>query len=174
MDEQDRYWIRPTFSSTRSAGAKPPGDTRKELSEQERAAWIALQARQVYGSYRKDDFADPEVFLKGLCEILMIYPDAVVRDATSHTSGIQTHCKFPPSIAEVKDFCDDLERRSTSSADWEARARRQLAERVGEPRRIQGPPPGKSYEEMTKAHPGRVVGAFDPDRQFVYGGSLEE
>lgn len=38
--------------------------------------------------------------------ILEQYPDAVVRAVTSPLTGIQSRCKFPPSIAEVKESCD--------------------------------------------------------------------
>ena len=167
-DEQDRYWTRPTISSTALEVRKPPTATSGKSFD--RPSWITQRARKVFGSYRKDDFAAPDAFLISLGEILEKYPDSVIREATETTTGIQSQCKFPPSIAEVKAFCEDLKRRENFLPEWEKRARKQLAEREHEPVRGVGPPPGRSYEELTKAHPGRVVGAFDEDRQFVYGG----
>jgi hypothetical protein len=65
----------------------------------------------LFGSYRKDDFADPKVFLVNLGMVLERYADDIISHATSPVTGIQKHCKFPPSIAEVVEFCDDEQAR---------------------------------------------------------------
>jgi hypothetical protein len=61
---------------------------------------------QVLSSYRRDDFANPDGFLAQLGLVLEQYDDAVIRKVTSPLTGIQRHCKFPPSIAEVVEACD--------------------------------------------------------------------
>jgi hypothetical protein len=38
--------------------------------------------------------------------VLERYPDPIIDHTTSHATGIQRHCKFPPSIAEIVEFCD--------------------------------------------------------------------
>lgn len=83
----------------------------------------------VFGSYRKDDFADPEGFLVQLGMVLERYSDKVIETVTNPLSGIQRECKFPPSIAEFVEFCDDAQRRSTFTARWDAQKEKQLAER---------------------------------------------
>ena len=74
-------------------------------------------------------------------------------------TGIQVHCKFPPTLAEVKDFCD---------------AEQARIERLKEPplamrsvTRKPGPPPGQSYEELFAKH-GRPFGPFEAGRQLPY------
>lgn len=86
---------------------KPPAPTSPDPAALSRSAWISALARQVFGSYRKDDFADPDNFLAQLGMVLERYPDAVIRDVTSPLTGIQRRSKFPPTIAEVVAACDD-------------------------------------------------------------------
>jgi hypothetical protein len=68
--------------------------------------WISAQARQIFGAYRRDDFADPEGFLLQLGMVLERYPDAVVRDVSSPITGIQRRSENPPTIAKVVAACD--------------------------------------------------------------------
>jgi hypothetical protein len=64
-------------------------------------------ARNVFGSYRRDEFADPEAFLIQFGAVLERYPDHVIREITHPATGIQRKCKFPPTIAEVVEACDN-------------------------------------------------------------------
>jgi hypothetical protein len=83
----------------------------------------------VFGAYRRDDFADPEVFLAQLGIVLQRYTDVVITEATSPLTGLQRACKFPPSISEAAQFCDELKRRSTYANEWDEHSRKQLDER---------------------------------------------
>jgi hypothetical protein len=83
----------------------------------------------VLSSYRRDDFAEPDGYAVQLAMVLERYPDETVREATSPITGIQRTCKFPPSIAELVEFCDELRRRSSWTTQWDARSEKQLAER---------------------------------------------
>lgn len=87
-------------------------------------------ARQVLSSYRRDDFADPEGYLVQLGMVLERYADAVISAATSPLTGIQRACKFPPTIAEFVEFCDEIKRRGSWLEDRNVRIRKQLAERA--------------------------------------------
>lgn len=98
MDEQDQYWRRPTMPSTALVETKPRTDT-------DRQAWIVKSARRVLSSYRTDDFADAEGFLTQLWQLLESYADEVI-EAVTGKSGIQTVCKWPPSLAEVREMCE--------------------------------------------------------------------
>ena len=94
-----------------------------------RSNWIICRAKMVLGSYRRDDFADPDNFLLQLGMILERYSDKVVEAVTSPITGIQRTCKFPPSIAEFVEFCNETMRRMNWSSEYDARSARQLKER---------------------------------------------
>jgi hypothetical protein len=83
----------------------------------------------VFGSYRRDDFAEPDGFLLQLGMVLERYDDKTIETVTSPLTGIQRECKFPPSIAEFVEFCDEVRRRSTFEARWNEQKEKQLAER---------------------------------------------
>jgi hypothetical protein len=83
----------------------------------------------VLSSYRRDDFANPDGYAVQLAMVLERYPDEIVREATSPITGIQRTCKFPPSLAEFVQFCDELRRRASWTTQWDARSEKQLAER---------------------------------------------
>jgi hypothetical protein len=94
-----------------------------------RSHWIAARAQQVFGAYRKDEFADPEVFITQLGTILERYSDIVVERVTSPVTGIQARCRFPPAIAEVVQACEAEHRSDSYAAEYAARSREQLRER---------------------------------------------
>jgi hypothetical protein len=83
----------------------------------------------VFAAYRKDDFADPESYLLQLGTVLERYDDEIVEAVTSPISGIQRECKFPPSIAEFVEFCNETRRRLTFESRWKEKSEEQLAER---------------------------------------------
>lgn len=128
-DDADRYWMPPTGSTKRPPNTALSKTTRREQVALDRSLWILNQARRVLGSYRKDDFADPEVYVTTLVEILERYDDKVIEAVTSPTTGIMRTCKFPPSIAEFVEFIEEHIRQASFSATYDARSRKQLEER---------------------------------------------
>lgn len=60
----------------------------------------------LFSAYRRDDFADPEGFVKQLGAILSDFPDEVVIYVTSPRTGIQRRSKWPPTISEVLEACE--------------------------------------------------------------------
>jgi hypothetical protein len=60
--------------------------------------------------------------------VLERYPDPIIREATNPLTGIQRTCKFPPSIAEMVEFIDELKRRANFQSDWDANVAKQNAE----------------------------------------------
>jgi hypothetical protein len=58
------------------------------------------------GSYRRDDYQDPETFVKGLIAVLARYPESVMVEVTDQARGIPSKLKWPPSLAEVVEACD--------------------------------------------------------------------
>src|SRR4051812_47472303 len=71
-----------------------------------RGRWITSQARMILSAYRRSDFADPDGFVTQLGVILEGFSDAVIGAICNPRSGIQRCSKFPPSLAEVVDACD--------------------------------------------------------------------
>ena len=62
--------------------------------------------------------------------LLETFQDSTIAAVSSEKGkGIQFYCKFPPSLAEVKEFCEDLQRRASYSSDYAARVKKQLDER---------------------------------------------
>ena len=128
-DDQDRYWTQPTGSGKNSGKRVPAKITSPAQAALDRSNWITKCAQQILGSYRRDDFADPDIFLVQLGMVLERYDDAVIRAVTSPVTGIQRTCKFPPSIAEFVEFVDEHVRRSTVATTYDQRSREQLRER---------------------------------------------
>lgn len=61
----------------------------------------------VFASYRIDQFADPEGFKVALGAVLEQYPDEVIAYVCDPRTGIQRRSKFPPTISEMVEACDD-------------------------------------------------------------------
>ena len=57
-------------------------------------------------AYRKDDLADPEVFVAQLGIVLEGYDDAVIIAVTDPRTGLQRRAKWMPTISEVVDACE--------------------------------------------------------------------
>jgi hypothetical protein len=61
----------------------------------------------VFGSYRIDQYAEPESFKVSLGAVLEQYPNEVITYVCDPRTGIQRRCKFPPTISEMVESCDD-------------------------------------------------------------------
>lgn len=61
----------------------------------------------VFASYRIDQFADPEGFKVALGAVLEQYPDEVIAYVCDPRTGIQRRSKFPPTISEMVEACDE-------------------------------------------------------------------
>lgn len=128
-DDTDRYWMHSTGSGKGSLPRVPAKTTSPVRAALDRSNWIKNCAQRILGSYRRDDFADPESFALQLGTVLERYDDKVIDAVTSPVTGIQRTCKFPPSLAEFVEFCEEHVRRSTFSSTWDARSAAQLKER---------------------------------------------
>ncbi len=61
----------------------------------------------VFSAYRIDQFADPEGFKTQLGAVLEQYPDEVITYICDPRTGIQRRSKFPPTISEMVEACDE-------------------------------------------------------------------
>jgi hypothetical protein len=73
-------------------------------------AWITSRIEAMMSVYRRDDFSNPTLAAVQYCTFLEQYSDQVIESVTSPKSGLQTEAKFPPTLAEVKAFCDRSQR----------------------------------------------------------------
>src|SRR5262249_19875432 len=101
MEDQDRYWPQPTGSVNDSRPQAQRTTTSPDQAALDRSEWIKDRAKIVFGSYRRDDFADPENFLLQLGMVLERYDDKIIETVTSPLCGIQRECKFPPRLPSL-------------------------------------------------------------------------
>lgn len=62
----------------------------------------------LFSAYRKADYADVDGFMAQLGAVLSAYPKQVVVHVTSPLTGIQRRLKFPPTIAEIVEACEEV------------------------------------------------------------------
>jgi hypothetical protein len=71
----------------------------------------------ILSAYRRDDFADPTGYVVQAGRVLENYSDAIIREATEPSTGIQSLCRFPPSIKELSDMLKELTDRAVRIAE---------------------------------------------------------
>jgi len=64
-------------------------------------------ARMLVGAYRRNDAEDPALFIRAAATVLAGYPEKIVRRVTHPAYGIPSRLKFLPSIAEIRDACEE-------------------------------------------------------------------
>jgi len=75
----------------------------------ERAEAMAVLAQRLFSFYHEQELAaNPEIFLAGVVELFCHYSREAVLRAVSPTFGLPAKFKFPPRLAEIKEFLDDL------------------------------------------------------------------
>jgi hypothetical protein len=63
--------------------------------------------KAVFASYRLDQYSDPEGFKNSLGAVLEQYPDEVITYVCDPRTGIQRRMKWPPTISEMVEACDE-------------------------------------------------------------------
>lgn len=63
--------------------------------------------KALFSAYRPDQYADPEAFMVSLGAVLEQFPDEVILYITDPRTGIQRRLKWPPTISEVVEACED-------------------------------------------------------------------
>lgn len=120
-----------------------------ESTKVSRARMITQRSKMLFAAYRKDDFADPDGFALQLCAVLEKYPDQVIMEATDPLSGLQRTCKFPPTIAEVVEFCESSMARIARIARYSAMGEVQRLPRPKQHRaNVFVPPHAPQYARM--------------------------
>lgn len=80
------------------------GDTQSNSNASPGTVSRGIQA--LFSAYRSADFADAEGFVVQLGSILTEFSDEVVMYVTSPKTGIQRRSKWPPTISEVLEACE--------------------------------------------------------------------
>lgn len=67
---------------------------------------MARQGEVLFSAYRAADYADPKGFAVQLASVLSEFSEDVVIHVTSPKTGIQRRSKWPPTISEVLEACE--------------------------------------------------------------------
>jgi hypothetical protein len=112
------------------------------------------RARLLVGCYRREDFSDVEIAGRAFVSVLARYPESVVIAVTEPATGIPSKLKWPPSIAEVVNACNEEMAPILREFD-----RKMVAHRHA--RLLAAPPPGPkmTIAEM-EAKLGRKLSGF--------------
>lgn len=121
-----------------------------------RKALILNCQKVLFGAYRIDQFADAEVFKNSVGAVLEQYPDEVIMSITNPRTGIQRRIKFPPTVNEIVEACEE-----------------QLVylDRMRRPKRLpveQIPPP-----RLREMAPGELANIFVPEDHKRYPALVE-
>lgn len=76
------------------------------------------------GCYKRDEAADPEIFMRAVISVLLEYPEWTVHNVTEPSSGIPSKIKWLPSIAEIKEACEEQVGHLRRNADREEHVRK--------------------------------------------------
>ena len=147
----DHLRIDPVAASLQRSGTSLPNSS-------ERKATILRCQLVLFSAYRIDQYGDPEGFKASLGAVLEQYPDGVIRYVCDPRTGIQRKCKFPPTVSEIVEACDDRAaylRQQERFANWGNNEPKML-----EPPRENRP----SYDEL-KAKYGENWGLKSPDEK---------
>lgn len=110
----------------------------------------------MFGCYRKAEANDPVTYSAAVTAVLAEYSEEVIAHVTHPVRGLASRSKFLPTIAEVKEACEDhaaFLRRIEEGKRWRARgAQVSLPAPAREP--------GTDYFSMFEKH-GRPVGRFE-------------
>lgn len=73
-------------------------------------AQVSLAAERtaiMFGCYRKGEANDPETYTMAVAATLAEYPKEVIEHVTDPRTGLPAKLKFLPSVAEVREACED-------------------------------------------------------------------
>jgi hypothetical protein len=89
----------------------------------------AEKARQLFGCYRKGDANDPEVYVGAITLLLSTYPEDIINSVTHPVHGLPSRLKWMPSVAEVREACEEIMGPRRERAAYAAGVVQQLRER---------------------------------------------
>lgn len=87
-----------------------------------------MMAKILLGCYRKGEANDPAVYTRAVVSVLSDYPLDVVKCVVDPRNGLPSRQRFLPTITEVKEACEEENRRGQWAREWDARAIMQVQE----------------------------------------------
>ena len=80
---------------------------KSENSSKPRPDLVARQAQILFSAYRAADYADAKGFAVQLASVLSEFSEEVVVYVTSPRTGLQRRSKWPPTLSEVLEACEE-------------------------------------------------------------------
>jgi hypothetical protein len=106
---------------------KPPNAESSALDQPQ--SYFLRKAEMIAACYRRDDAHDPAMYAAAVAAVLSTYPQSVVEYVSDPRTGIAGICKWLPSVAEIREFCDNQIGRQARHHERDERIARQLADR---------------------------------------------
>lgn len=69
-------------------------------------AVLQSSMKMLFSAYRIDQYPDPDGFMAQAAAVLSEYSEAVVLSCTNPHTGIQRRQKWPPTVFELGEACD--------------------------------------------------------------------
>lgn len=99
------------FKTWHETSTKESSGSSTRSTPPHQVAFAMERARMLFGSYRRGDANDPEVYVAAITAVLTRYPPDLVREVTDPNTGIQTsekYLSFMPNAGELKAYCDGV------------------------------------------------------------------
>lgn len=140
--------LRLSPESLKSQGAMPS-------TSKANPATVSRGVQALFSAYRANDFADAEGFFVQAASVLSEFPEDIVLYVTSPMTGLQRRSKWPPTISEILEACEDHQDFLRKQA-----ARKPAMQRVEPPSTLSRPP-------------GYLANIFVPDTHPRYAKLVE-
>jgi hypothetical protein len=114
----------------RAAAPSPQQLTLTLNASSERLAMSAKYAKLLLGCYRIGDANDPEIYTAAVMAVLAEHPEDIMRAVVDPRAGLPARSQWLPTVKEVRDACAAATPRQSFTAEWDQRAKAQLAERA--------------------------------------------
>jgi len=130
MDQEDRDH----FKTIARASAGPLQGSQKPQSEETSRsghdrAYLAKKVATIFACYRKDEAHNPEMYAAAVTAVMSDFPREVIDFVIDPRTGILGVSKFMPSVAEIKEACENAHRKMCEDRERERRIQAQLAAR---------------------------------------------
>lgn len=80
---------------------------RSSTSDLAQVSMAAQRTAVLFGCYRTGQANDPETYTMAVAATLAEYPPEVIEHVTDPRTGLPAKLKFLPSVAEVREACED-------------------------------------------------------------------
>lgn len=104
MDSEDRDHFKTIAQATAPESSQSKSSAENSTSVQFHA-YCMRQTKILFGCYRRDDSADPDIYCAAVASTLALFPRQVVDYVTDPRTGIASENKFLPNVAEVRAAC---------------------------------------------------------------------